>query len=292
MENTKMGTRTNEVAYFVFDVETVVDGKLVANVKYPGDGFAAEEAVCRYMEERVAETGSEFIPYTFHVPVAIVVAKVSSDFRLIDLVDIDEPQYRPDVMTELFWRGWEAYQHPTFVTFNGRCFDMPVLELAAFRYGISLPKWFADGNKSYDQPRNRYNTRSHMDLMDLLTNYGASRFVGGLSLAAQILGKPGKMDIDGASVQRLYDDNRHRDIHDYCRCDVLDTYFVFLRSRVLLGYLENEAERELVDATCRWFANRAKSSTILGQYLQSCRDIIPPLSTERAISPSVQPTIS
>jgi predicted PolB exonuclease-like 3'-5' exonuclease len=268
-----MGRPANEVAYFVFDIETIVDGTLVANVKYPGEDFATQEAVCRYTEERVAETGKEFIPHTFHVPVAIVVAKVSSDYRLLDLVDLDEAQYRPDVMTDLFWRGWEAYQRPTFVTFNGRCFDMPVLELAAFRYGISLPKWFANATKSYDLPRNRYNVRSHIDLMDLLTNYGASQFVGGLSLAAQILGMPGKMDINGASVQQLYDEDRHCDIHDYCRCDVLDTYFVFLRSRVLLGYLTSQAERELVNATCRSFESCAKSSNILGQYLDNCRDV-------------------
>ena len=34
-------------------------------------------------------------------------------------------------------------------------------------------------------------------------------------------------------VQDMYDAGRLAEINDYCRCDVLDTYFVFLRTRVL-----------------------------------------------------------
>ena len=59
---------------------------------------------------------------------------------MLDLVALDEPQFRPHVITEHFWRGWESYQRPTLVSFNGRTFDIPLLELAAFRYGVSLPK--------------------------------------------------------------------------------------------------------------------------------------------------------
>ena len=44
------------------------------------------------------------------------------------------------------------------MSFNGRGFDLPLLELAAFRYGISIPGWFQTLAKSYDHPRSRYNT--------------------------------------------------------------------------------------------------------------------------------------
>ena len=36
------------------------------------------------------------------------------------------------------------------------------------------------------------------------------------------------------------------EIHDYCRCDVLDTYFVFLRTRVLLGRLTLDEEQGII----------------------------------------------
>ena len=119
--------------------------------------------------------------------------------------------------------------------FNGRTFDMPLMELAAFRYGLSLPGWFDVSARTYEQPRNRYNTRSHLDLHDVLTNFGATRFNGGLNLAANLLGKPGKMDVKGHMVQDLFNEGDLAAINDYCRCDVLDTYFIFLRVSVLLG---------------------------------------------------------
>ena len=85
---------------------------------------------------------NDFIPYTFQIPISVAVGKVSADFRLMDVVVLDEPQFRPHVITENFWRGWEKYQRPTLVSFNGRGFDLPLLELSAFRYGLSLPRWF------------------------------------------------------------------------------------------------------------------------------------------------------
>ena len=147
---------------------------------------------------------SDFIPYTFQVPVSIVVGKVSGDYRLIDLVVLDEPQFRPHVITEHFWRGWDKYRRPTLVSFNGRTFDLPLLELAAFRYGLSVPGWFNVAAKSFEQPRNRFNLDAHIDLQELLTNFGSTRFTGGLNLAANLLGKPGKMDVQGHMVQDLF----------------------------------------------------------------------------------------
>src|SRR3970282_1142687 len=99
---------------------------------------------------------SDFIPYSFQVPISVVVGKVTADFRLEDVVGSGEPQFRPHVITERLWRGWETYRRPTLVSFNGRGFDLPLLELAAFRYGLSLPGWFALNAKSFEEPRYRY----------------------------------------------------------------------------------------------------------------------------------------
>ena len=108
----------------------------------------------------------------------------------------------------------------------------------------AIPDWFAEDARSFDQPRNRYNMAAHLDLHEWLTNNGASRFNGGLSLAANLIGKPGKLDVAGHMVQDLWDTGRAPDIHDYCRGDVLDTYFIFLRSRVCAGELTLDEERQ------------------------------------------------
>ncbi len=254
-----------KVSHLIFDVESVSDGELISKVRYPGGKLSAEEAIATYQDELMENHGTTFVPYTYQIPVAVVVAKVASDFTLIDVVSLDEPEFRPHVITENFWRGWELYRYPQWVTFNGRAFDMPLMELAAFRYGISLPRWFkSDG---YKTPRNRYNVEAHLDLQDTLTNFGAARCNGGLNLMAQLLGKPGKMDLRGDQVQQQYDEGQSEAISDYCRCDVLDTYFVFLRTQVVMGKISIDQEIKLVESAKNWIQQRADDSEAYQTYL-------------------------
>lgn len=260
------------VRYLVFDCESAADGDLVAKIRYPGEGLTAKKAVDRYRAELMAKHDSDFIPYTFQLPVSIAVAKVAVDYRLIDVVALDEPQYRSHIMTEHFWRGWEKYGRPTLVSFNGRTFDVPLLELSAFRYGLGIAPWFALQAKSFDQPRNRFNLDAHIDLQELLTNFGTSRFTGGLNLASNLLGKPGKMDVQGDMVQDLFEAGRLKEINDYCRCDVLDTYFVFLRSRVLVGQLTLDEEQGLVGEAKSWLLKRVKEVPAFEAYVKRWGD--------------------
>ncbi len=260
------------VAYLAFDIESVTDGQLVSRLRYPEENLSANEAVRRYRDELLEERGNDFVPYTYQLPASLVVAKVGRDFRLLDLVALDEPKFRPHVIVENFWRGWEKHGRPTLVSFNGRGFDLPLLELAAFRYGLSVPGWFNVAARSFEQYRNRYNLDAHIDLQELLTNYGTTRCTGGLNLISNLLGKPGKMDVAGYMVQDLYDDGRLAEICDYCRCDVLDTYFVFLRSRVLIGALSLDEEQQIVAETKAWLEEQAQESDALRDYLGHWRD--------------------
>jgi hypothetical protein len=100
-----------------------------------------------------------------------------------------------------------------------------------------------------------------------LTNFGSTRFTGGLNLAANLLGKPGKMDVQGDMVQDMFEAGRLAEINDYCRCDVLDTYFVFLRSRVMMGQLTLEAEQQLIAQTKQWLEGKADGSAAFRTYL-------------------------
>ena len=230
------------------------------------------------MEQR----GTTFIPHTFQLPISVVIAKVGAEFDLLDIVSLDEPDFRSHVITAHFWKGWEIYKRPQWVTFNGRSFDLPLMELAAYRYGISLKSWFK--SDSYRSPRNRFNSSSHLDLQELLTNYGAARLNGGLNLVAQLLGKPGKMDLRGDQVQQQYDDGDLQSISDYCRCDVLDTYFVFLRSMVLTGETTLEREIELVANAKAWIEERADDCAAYAAYLQHWDDWHDPWESEELVS--------
>ncbi|HEX6987414.1 MAG TPA: 3'-5' exonuclease [Planctomycetaceae bacterium] len=265
----------DEVGYLVFDVEAVGDGDLVSRVRYSGRGYSGAEALKAYRAELIEETGKDVLPPTFVLPIAVAVAKVAPDFRLLDVVAIDAPRYRPHCIVRDFWKGWHAYGRPAFVTFNGRGYDLPVMELCAFRYGLQLPAWFNVDDKSYDQRRNRYNCAAHIDLMDLMSNFGATRMVGGLNLLANLIGKPGKTGVDGSKIQDMYEAGQAAQINDYCRCDVLDTYFVFLRTRVLLGKLPLDREKQLVDEAYAWLKARADNPAY-AHYLEHWGDWAPP----------------
>jgi len=270
------------VKFLVFDIESVADGDLINRTRYGAQEASGDAALARYRQELVIANGNDFVPHTFHVPVSVVVGKLDKDLNLLDLVALDDPEFRPHVITDHFWRGWSAYQQPTFVSFNGRGFDLPVMELAAFRYGISVPNWFNMSARTYEQSRNRYNMESHLDLQDVLTNYSACRFNGGLNLAAHLLGKPGKMDIEGSQVQDLFIDKEIGKIQDYCRCDVLDTYFVFLRTAVLMGWISLDREKEIVQQTRTWLESRASEVNAFKDYLGLWEDWASPWPEGRA----------
>ena len=85
----------NAVRYLVFDTESVADAALVAKLRYAGEGLSPGEAVRRYRDELMAKYESDFVPYSFQVPISVAVGKVTADFRLEDVVVLDEPQFRP-----------------------------------------------------------------------------------------------------------------------------------------------------------------------------------------------------
>ena len=271
-----------QVTHLIFDAESVADKELIAKVRYPEEDLDPDEALAKYHAELMDQKGSTFVPFTYQVPATVVIGKVGPEYELLDVVSLDEPEFRSHVMTAHFWKGWEVYRRPTWVTFNGRTFDIPLMEMAAFRYGISLEKWFlSDG---YRSPRNRFSLDAHLDLQELLTNHTAVRFNGGLNLAAQILGKPGKMDMCGDQVQEQWDAGEKQSVSDYCRCDVLDTYFVFLRAMVLTGKLTLEKELRLVANTKEWIEQRVDECDAYRTYLDHWRDWHDPWESEELVS--------
>jgi 3'-5' exonuclease len=256
--------------YLVFDCESVPDGKLLNIVKYPSETMTPEEAVARAQAEaRGKSGGSDFLPVTFQLPVAISLLRVGIDFALQGMVCLDGPAYRPRAIIEQFWAGMVHYYKKfdgqiKIVTFNGRGFDLPLMEMAAFRYGLSAPLFLSDHAKRYED--------WHLDLMDWLTNYGAIRLSGGLNLLSKLLGKPGKMEVTGKQVYPMWREGKLAQINDYCLCDTLDTYFVFLRSRVMAGALTLDAEQTLIRRTKDWLREQTGAYPALAEYVTHWAD--------------------
>lgn len=257
-----------EPAFLIFDIETIPDGELLRRVKYQGTKISAEKAVEKAREEALERSDgkSDFVATTYCYPIAVCVARVSADFTLQAITCLDAPQFRPREIVADFWKGL-AHYNATLVSFNGRGFDLPVLELAAFRYGISVHGHF----ENRFGRRYRFGT-AHLDLNDWLSNHGACPITGGLNLLSKLLGKPGKMTVRGQDVWELYKSGKIQEINDYCMFDVLDTYFVFLRTRVLTGDIDLETEQARVADARQWITSRLTKAPHLQQYLENWGD--------------------
>jgi predicted PolB exonuclease-like 3'-5' exonuclease len=135
----------------------------------------------------------------------------------------------------------------TLVTWNGRGFDLPVLTMRALKWGVPWG-WYYDSEGT----RYRYSTSGHLDLMDFLSDYGASRQMK-LDDVSHLIGLPGKDagdGFDGSQVAELVAQGRieanRSKVQRYCLQDVLQTALVFLRTRYHLGILDEEGyERSL-----------------------------------------------
>lgn len=230
-------TRT---AFLIVDTESVPDGELLAKVKYPGELLTPEAAIERARAEarEASPSGSDFLPVTFQTPVAACVIRVNNKFQMEKVTCLDAPEFRAAEVVRKYWLGISLHKRASLVTFNGRGFDIPLLELAAYRQGISIQDHIV-------HTRHRFNGNS-LDLQEFFTNFGACRMVGGLNLLAKMIGLPGKMETTGDQVLELWRKGDLQAINDYCMFDTLDTYFVFLRSRVMTGDLDIEAERAIL----------------------------------------------
>jgi predicted PolB exonuclease-like 3'-5' exonuclease len=128
------------------------------------------------------------------------------------------------------------------VDYNGRGFDVPVLQTRAFRYGIPLPWYFGKlpdnkgGISSWSKEyRDRY-AGHHIDLQHSWTNNGAFRYPH-LANLAKLMGLPGKVGIDGSKVHQAYKDKQFKEIDTYCMQDVFQTAFLLQRFRFMEGRL-------------------------------------------------------
>ena len=219
--------------YAVFDIETRIDKSLVNSAYFPKEQLADEEAYQRVRAERVKETGSDFVPLSFHVPISIAVGVVNADAVLTGVETLCADHYSEEAIVRDFWERVERFSG-SLVSFNGRNFDLPVLELYALKYGCQAPRYF---NQRFGH-RYRYSEDGHYDLYEFIGNNGVNRIRGGFDLLSKLIGLRGKGDIDGSMVQGLWEDGRLHDIHRYCREDVIQTYFLLLRVELMRGRLE------------------------------------------------------
>jgi hypothetical protein len=121
-------------------------------------------------------------------------------------------------MLEDFWTGAKAYD--TFVTFNGRGFDVPFLALRSAILGVRPTRDLMDGRYLYQQKGAK-----HIDLADQLSFYGAVFRKASLHLYCRAFGieSPKAAGVTGDDVSALFRDGKCEEIARYNVRDIVAT---------------------------------------------------------------------
>lgn len=223
------------MARLIFDIETIGED-------FDALDHTSQEALTRWIKKdaeseeeyerelALIKDGLGFSPFTGEI-VAIGVLDYERDKVVIyfqapneDMKEFEEDgvKYKPmsePEMLESFWAGAQNYNE--FVTFNGRCFDVPFLMIRSAIHKIKPSK---------DLMSNRYlgsqrDSAKHIDLQDQLTFYGALRRKGGLHIIARSFGikSPKDSGIKGEDVGRLFKEKKFKDIARYNAGDLYAT---------------------------------------------------------------------
>lgn len=124
---------------------------------------------------------------------------------------------------EKFWSVIKSYDQ--IVTFNGRAFDCPFILIRSAVHRIKPTRNLLPY---------RYSDKDHIDLLDQLSFYGASRRRFPLDMWCRTFGikSPKEDGITGYEVKNLFKTGRYADIAQYCAGDLTAT-------RELLSVWEN-----------------------------------------------------
>lgn len=208
-------------SHLVIDIETIIDPNLPLPVK--------------------AESASPSLPPApFHQVVAIGALWLDANYKPIKLGVVGEGKAEAEILQD-FVRFVEE-RRPDLVSYNGRGFDMPVIVARCLRHGITFRYYFQASDVRY-----RYSAQGHLDLMDYMTDHGATRAVS-LDTLAKLIGLPGKVGVDGKDVGPLVHAGRIDEVNAYCVCDVVQTAGLLLRVQLLRGVIDRDGYRDAMEA--------------------------------------------
>jgi len=233
--------------YLALDLETVLDVQLGQKVwpelTVPAfeDRFGTDKQKRMYMrlcQLEATQQKSDFLKPLFHQIVAVGMAfydPASGVSRSTSWVGLE---------TTLIATVTAALaKKPTLVTYNGRMFDLPVLMQCGLVHGLDMRTLYGPhGGKAWDAYQYRYGG-PHLDLADVVTNYGACAMpkLNELLLACGMAPKTG----DGADVEAMVDDQAWPLLLEYVKADAEKTLLLALRFEQGRGRLDPSSTLDL-----------------------------------------------
>jgi predicted PolB exonuclease-like 3'-5' exonuclease len=224
-----------------FDLETIPDIAGLRRLRPQWAGLDDRQLAQEVFAERREKTGgSDFLPLHQHRIVAIGCAfRDAQGFRVRCL---GSPADGEERLVQDFFRTIDRHT-PQLVSWNGGGFDLPVLHYRALVHGIVAARYWENGDEDRDFRYNNYTSRyhaRHTDLMDVLAMYQA-RASAPLDEVAKLCGFAGKLGMSGDKVWDAYCSGAIDSIRAYCETDVVNTYLLHCRYRLMRGQLSESA---------------------------------------------------
>lgn len=230
----------------VFDLETIpdADGLRKLNPQWADkDDFELIELA---LEDRRQTHGNDFLP--LHLQKIAVIGCVFRDDQGFRVKTLGKPEDTEASLINSFFKTI-SYYTPTLVSWNGSGFDLPVLHYRSLIHGVSAPRYWDTGEDDRDfkfnNYLNRYHTR-HIDLMDVLAKFNG-RANAPLDQLAKLCGFPGKLDMDGGQVWQSWHNGQREEVRNYCETDVVNTWLVYCRYRLIKGELNQTTYQNELD---------------------------------------------
>ncbi|MVW79970.1 3'-5' exonuclease [Bordetella sp. 02P26C-1] len=235
----------------VFDLETLPDVDGLRKLNGWGADVPDVEVAERAFQARREAVGHDFLP--LHLQRIAVIGCVFRDEKGFRVKTLGQPGDSEATLIHQFFKIIDHYT-PRLVSWNGSGFDLPVLHYRSLIHGVAAPRYWDLGDEDRDFKYNNYISRyhnRHIDLMDLLAKYNG-RANAPLDELAKLCGFPGKLGMDGSQVWPAWQQGRADEIRAYCETDVVNTWLVYCRFRLLRGELDAvsyQAEVDLVRET-------------------------------------------
>ena len=231
----------------VFDIETIPDLDVVRRA-WQVDVTLSDES----LRDQWTSEERSIKPAWQHI-VAIAGAWIEPNGALRYLGAFGSETHSEAALVRIFFH-LVARHRPRLVGWNSGGFDLPVLVYRAMVHRIQAPAFYQIG-EPYHSYRKRFDEESHIDLMDLLSFYGASPRLK-LDEMAHVLGIPGKLGVEGSQVWDLYQAGDLATIRRYCMTDVLTTALIYSRYAEHRGWWSADQVTTFESSVEAWLATQ------------------------------------